>query len=379
MLRFDADLGVTGDEVDRLYSVDRDQLNVMAAWVEGRRLAGLVDFKAGRFLRSDAIDFLLLDGASALVRTPWYFGVELLVGLEAKHDTNPVTTSQQELDGVRFIEGRLATANDAATVALGAALTTVDLRDTRAWLGYRRLLSDGQVDQEKIGLALYQRLVERLHLSLNGSYDLYTAQLDQLRVTARVDATDWLGVEGQFVRLLPVFDADSIFNIFAAEALNDANLRLRLHLSDRHRLVAGAMVRFFGNEAGQGPQAAAIDEVVRAYGAMAGWSYGLGHSGRVGVDVSWESGYGGTRVLADVAGMVAAIERQLEFDARLTLVHFDEDLLANLNAVSFGYQVGARYLVSDALALMLVAEHNINRLQTHQFRLRAVVDLNVFL
>jgi hypothetical protein len=409
LMRFDTDLGISKQEMDRVSGTQQHILSVQAAFVEGRRLLGKsefnLDFKAGRFLHIDALDFMMLDGVSATVTTPWYVGVQLIAGLESRNLTNPVTSSQFELDGARVIENTdLA---DAPSITIGAALMATGLNYTRAKLSYRRMFSTQQpfrlqdngteivaentsteagadsgavsgVDSEKIGLSLFHSFWRKVDLNGVVSYDLYNGLVDQANVLARWRMSDAWDLSGQYVRIVPTFDADSIFNIFTIHPLNDANMRVRWHLSDNERVYLGGMLRLFGNESPTETQAD-IATSVKAYGAMAGYYRSYGHAGRVGADISAELGYGGDRVMGDVWGMWAPLPRELELDGRITVVHLDADLQPNLHGLSVGYQLGAKYLISDLAGISVMVEHNFNRIHTNQFRLFALVDLDVWL
>jgi hypothetical protein len=138
------------------------------------------------------------------------------------------------------------------------------------------------------------------------------------------------------------------------------------------------MVRFFGNETPEEDEAQ-VGTSVKAYGAMAGYFRSFGTSGRVGADISAELGYGGKRILGDIFGMWSPLPRELELDGRLTVVSFDADLQPNLNGLSVGYQLGAKYIIGDLAGISLLVEQNFNRIHTNQFRVFALVDLDVWL
>jgi hypothetical protein len=392
LMRFDADFGLAGDELDPQNNSRTAQLTIQQAVFEGRDLFGLLDFKFGRQLLADPLDFMMIDGLTLRVSSPWHLGVELIAGMEsqsARDPEVPLTVSNLELDGVRFVEG-VHESTDQVRVVLGAALVTTGLWNTRARVSYRRIVSGfedgapvGKVNQEKVGAAIYQRLFDILHINGALSYDLYTLQPDAVRAGLRVQALDSLGIEAEYVRLVPVFDADSIFNVFQAYPLNDVNARLRWHASAQSWGYAGGMVRLFGNEvAGQAdapPTTANEDETVMAYGVMAGYHHGFGLDGRISGDFSYEDGYGGSRMLVDVGGRWGLFPGEVELDGRLTAVLFQDELQENLGAFSFGYQVGGRYLFDRRAGLQLMVEHNINRLQKHQVRVFLLADVNLWL
>lgn len=381
LMRFDTILGVESEEQDRLYNFDQHQFALLHAYIEGKKLAGFLDFKVGRFTHADSLDYLMMDGAKLTFNiAPAYMAVELMAGLESKNDGNPITQNQAELDGVRFLDNKAQTANDEATIVVGGALKLINLPTTRLRFGYRRLMSGEnlRVDSEKIGGAFYHNFVKQFDMHLNWSYDFYVDDLDKIQARFTIKPTEFFDIDLQYVRQLPVFDTDSIFNVFASRALNDINARFRLHLDRTHRIYLGGYVRLFGSDELDKPYEENT-ELIEAFGASAGWFKRFGWDGRVGVDFIYEGGFGGERVFVDASGTWAPLPRELEFDFRVTMVYFDEDLIENLNAVSGGYQLGARYMIEDKAAFMLMAEHNFSRLQSSQFRLSFVIDFNYVL
>ncbi|MGM0575751.1 MAG: hypothetical protein ACQEXJ_08495 [Myxococcota bacterium] len=381
LFRFDADFGITEEELDAVRTLRREQLSIQQAYVEGRDLGGVVDFRLGRQIHYDPIDFLMLDGLVATVSTPWHVGVEVQAGLEAGNRLGDVTTSQLELDGVRLIDG--VQERDRPKWVLGAALVTTDLLWTRARLGYRRIFSGGEVNQEKIGAGFTQRVAGALHLDGAVSYDLFSEAFDRIRAGASWRITPAWEVEAQYVRTVPTFDADSIFNIFATWPLNDVNGRVRWRLGRDRSVYAGGMVRLFQNEdwpdAEEDTATGDVDDAVTATGAMAGYVHGFGERGSVSVDLSWEDGYGGQRGLLDVWGRWAVLPGVVELDGRLTGIRIEDGLQERLEAWGGGYQLGGRWLVGERASIQAMLEHNFNRLRPSQVRFFVVADVNLWL
>ena len=378
LMRFDGDFGVTDDELDEAPFARRWQLSIQTAYLEGRDLFGFLDFRLARVLHPDPIDYLLLDGLVATLKLPFHLGVEVLVGLEAKNELGPVTSSQLELDGLRYMEGEAH--NDALTVAVGAALVVTEIPGTRARIGYRRLFSEGHVDQEKLGAALFQSVAGRLQLSAAASLDLVKLRVDSADLLVRGLATDALVIEAQYVHVVPSFDADSIFNVFSTRPLNDLNVRARYHFSDAAVAHLGGMVRFFESA----PRAARTgaagrDELVEAYGAMAGYRQSWGRDGWIGGAASYEDGYGGRSLLVDLGGLWGLVPGEWELEGRVSAILFSDAVQPDLHAAGFGYQLGGRYLVDDRAAISLLVEHNFNRLHRSQLRVFLVAHLGFFL
>lgn len=383
LLRFDADFGLSDDEIERVPTQKRSQMSIQYAWIEGRDLlGGLLDLRLGRQLLADGLDYLMVDGAVVTVSTPWYLGAELMAGLEVKNDVIGINATQLEADGTRFIEDTEENTDD-NTIVFGAALVTRNLAYARYRLAYRRYFSDGAVDQEKIGGSFHQRIIPGLDLSGVMTWDMFNARFERIQFGGSLKIERTHGVELEYVRTTPSFDADSIFNIFTTFPMNDVNARYRLYPDKCNRLYAGAKMGLAGNEAYNGEVLYGdVDTMVIGWGAMAGWlhTFGLGGlDGRLSVDVSYDGGYAGDRFLADIGGVWAIVPREWELEGRITTVAFDDALQSELHAVSFGYQLGARYLIDKRAAFALVAEHNVNRLQTSQLRIFALIDLDFWL
>jgi hypothetical protein len=382
LFRFDIDFGITEEELRDVPTLNRSLPSIQYAWVDGKELlGGAVDLRIGRQLMTDAMDYLMLDGAKVQVKLPFHLGIEVHGGFEVKQDFGVLAATQLELDGVRVISG--IEEDDRLVTVIGAALVTRDLQFANYRLGYRRRFSGGAVDSEHLGLSAHQRIVEGLDVSGVANWDLFNGRFERLQATARWRPADFTEVELQYLRLLPSFDADSIFNIFTAFPLNDGNLRWRLYPSEHDRVYLGGMVRFFGNESyAEGTLTAPVDTIVEAWGGMAGWLHTFGpkgRDGRVSVDVAWQDGYGGRRILGDAMGVWSIVPREWEVEGRLTAVDYDDAVKPERSTFSMGYQLGARYLIERQAAFALIFEHNMNAIQDHQVRLYAMVDLNLWL
>lgn len=385
LFRFNVDFGLTERELDEVVGLERTKLSIQYAMLQGEGLfGGLIDVKLGRQLMMDGLDYLMMDGGVVTVNTPFFLALELHAGLEVRNDTWDLNDSQFETDGTRFIEDTEET-TDAASLVFGAALMTRDLNYARYRVGYRRYFSSGAVDAEKVGGSFHQRIVEGIDLSGIVSWDLFNGRFDRIQAGGRVKIADHTELDLEYVRTNPTFDGDSIFNIFSVYPMNDLNARWRLYPGKNDRFHLGGKVRLTGNEAYDDPGTTLygdVDTMVASWGAMAGWHHSFGPrgiDGRMMVDLTWEAGFGGDRLFADVGGVWAIVPREWELEGRLTVVDFSDELQENLNAVSFGYQVGGRYLVDKKAGFAVIAEHNMNRLQTHQFRVFALIDLDLWL
>lgn len=396
LFRFDADFGLTDEDVDAVRTLRREQLTIQAATLDGRGLAGgMLDFSLGRQMHADAIDFLFFDGLSATVKLPFHVGIELLGGMEADNDIGGITFSQLELDGTRFTEdpvsGDQSQDMDQTKWVIGAALTTADLVNTRARLSYRRIFSDSSIDdggmkinQEKMGLSLGQRFGPAAWVHAASSYDLFNARFDLIRGGARVRPTSWLDVELLGSHVAPSFDGDSIFNVFSTNPYNDVTWRLRLWLSADQSVYASGSARWYEatdpREKWEDAELSSdLETHELGWGAAYGWALRTDDGGRVAVDLRWDGGYGGERGVADVSVRYPLLKDVFEMDGRVTAIRVKDGVQENLETWGTGYQLGGRYLVDERVSLSLLAEQNFNRIHQMTTRVFLVADLNLWL
>jgi hypothetical protein len=112
---------------------------------------------------------------------------------------------------------------------------------------------------------------------------------------------------------------------------------------------------------------------------MAGWHRRYNNRSRAGLDVSYEDGYSGQRILVDLGTTYSVLPGQLDVDGRVTVLHFQDQLQPNLGGTGVGYQVGGTWSFAEEAAIRLLAEQNFNRNQTNQFRLFVMLDLDLHL
>jgi hypothetical protein len=101
-LRFDTDFGgyTTGRPrgVDDIHEIEQGQVDVLYAFLGGRRMGGRVDFQLGRQIHFDLVDFYAFDGADAIVRLHPFVAAEAFGGAEVRGDL-PLSSPLYELDG----------------------------------------------------------------------------------------------------------------------------------------------------------------------------------------------------------------------------------------------------------------------------------------
>jgi hypothetical protein len=397
-LRFDTDFGgymlgrPTG--TDEIRELQQSQVDVLYAFVGGRRMGGRVDFELGRQIHFDLVDFYAFDGASALVRATPALAAEAFGGTEVRGEA-PVASPVFELDGTSAGSRDPATRPGQSSMLrplAGAALVLGadgDLPVT-ARVAYRRLWSatadrlpgepDGGVNDEKVAATASARWARRLFLTAGVRYNLLLAALDdeQVALRARVTARQWVGLEMAY--LAPTFDGDSIWNVFASGAYRDLRGTWELGVGDGLKVYARAFARHFDAGLGEGASLGTSTPETRWAG---GGSAGLAWRRERGVvrgDAYWDDGFGGRKVGGDLSGRWGLRARPVELEGRLTgyVWRSDQHPTTDTGFV-VGAQAGARYRLGDGVRLHLLVEDNVGTFYLGQYRGLAVVEMNASL
>ena len=102
------------------------------------------------------------------------------------------------------------------------------------------------VDQEVVSLSAAARAADgRLSPYVALRYNLGTGRLDDTSAGLQLAFTPKHLLRFMYLRTRPVFDLDSIFNVFNLQAFEDARLVYQVQLGDRWTLAARGQFRFF--------------------------------------------------------------------------------------------------------------------------------------
>jgi hypothetical protein len=367
-LRVDSDFGLSAEEVDRTRGLGNHDLTLLLGYVEARDVVPWTALRLGRQLLSDpASGLLLLDGLHVAVQTPWWVGVEALVGLEAR--AGVLTDSALELDGP---EG-----DDHPTLVFGAGLAARGGRragDVELRVDWQRWVDAGapdRVDREVIAVAGFWRPLAELSLSADLRWDFFVSAVDSARAQIRWRPWDFLEVQADWDHYLPVFRATSIFNVFAADPYDELGGRLSARLGAVLRLWAGAGARRYGTG---GLAGGATDLVLRGGGSLA-----FGPRTAVGVELSHQGESGGSVRIADVTAEHAFAGWRAGLEGRLTVAHVEDALRPERRTAAFGAQLGGWYRVRDVATFHLLLEDNESSAHAHAWRVFALADLSLWL
>jgi hypothetical protein len=241
-----------------------------------------------------------------------------------------------------------------------------------------------RISQERLGYAMDANWAAVGGIKAGIAYDLYRAD-----VTSAYASLD--GYLGKKVTLSldydyyrPSFDADSIWNFFAGEPMNDFGVRGDVAFTDKLSVSANAHARMFQqqtasfntNDSPNTPpnyypsNGVAFDEG----GGLAGrykWGEGV-----VGVRGNGNFGSGGDRVGGDVYGE-RIFDTRYVLNGRASLWQWNDKLRPDRDATSVGYVAGLGYRFAPRSSAMFEWEHNMNRLVGQRFRVMLWLNVAV--
>jgi len=375
--RFDSDFGISKGEMEKMDQLRNHNLSLMFGYINVHRWLNLLDVRLGRQLLIDDMDFTMMDGVRTVIHTPWHIGIETYAGTEAKNAgyIGVITTTQLESDGDNGGHGN---PDEETSIVMGGSLMLEDLKNHHGKIGYRRVQTvDGSVDGERIFANYHIRVLPQLHVATAASWDFLIMDVSEIQATVRATKlAKFLDVELSYWRLIPTFEGSSIFNVFSVEPMNDIDGRLRFHLSKNVQAYTGGYVRLFRNDPDSND--VNVDDWVKDIGARAGGQVRFGNRGHLGLDVTYQQGYGDLTIF-DVGGAYNLLDHKMQLNGRLTTIIFDDELQENLNGTSFGVQMGARYSPASNTRLHWLTELNTNRFEKIQFRVFAMVELDFWM
>lgn len=414
-LRYDADYGGSVDEtsiarVDRLVpGFSRGPVDLMYGYIEGRRFFdGVLGFRIGRQYVTDSLGWWSFDGGLVKVTTPYYFAIEVYGGLEQRGGL-PFSTSRYERDGIwrgdRSDYERDPTLYPSfqpshIAPAIGAAIESAGFTWLHGRLTYRRVYNTGssnvsafgsrlddnatydgwRISHERIGYAADATLPSLGGVKVGFAYDLYGRRMANVFASLDWYTSQTLTVSLDYDYFRPTFDADSIWNFFAAMPMNDLGLRTAWDVTRRVSLSGGLRARAFTHATAPETDPAFHTSPNGLHEANQYPSSAIEPMGGVNISGRYRIGDGffGVRGVADVArsgdrvGLDVYGERTFEtryvLQTRAGLWHWDDKLRAHRDATNVGYAIGVGYKLFPRSLVLADFQHDMNRVAGQRFR-----------
>lgn len=359
--------------------IDGRQIDIMFAYLEAENLRGMIDLRAGRQFEMSGLDWYAYDGAWLRLRTPVHLGLEAFGGFQV--DGSALFGFPTfELDGTANTP-----ADSKRSPMVGAAVSAVGIRWLDARLAYRRtfspaslnekILNDdgtaglaGAVDQEFVSLTVAANVAQgRLSPYTALRYNLGTGRLDDVSVGLQIAYTPKHLLRAMYMRTRPVFDLDSIFNVFNLQAFEDARLIYQVSLGTRWTLAARGQFRFF-RDATTAHLATAPEQKVRV-----GAGGGATASFRVRrfsarLDGQGIGGEGGLRLGGSLDTRTMVAWDRVALDGRLYAMRYRDEYSAVREGYSVAVQAGVNVQLWRGLHLAVLGEEMFTSFYTQAFR-----------
>jgi hypothetical protein len=422
-LRYDADYGMGGGTVDPSpanfgtfvpgQGSAEGMVDLMYAYLEGRRfLHGWLGFRVGRQYLTDALGWWSFDGGEVSATTPFFVKVEGYGGLEQRGGL-PLSTSRFESDGIwrgdrsHFDPSLYPQFQPSAIApAFGAAIESTGVTWLHGRLDYRRVYNTGTSNVTEFASGLYAPATysggrissERIGYSLDATwadvggakagvvYDFYNAEVTSIYGSLDAYAGKRVTISADYDYYVPTFDADTIWNFFAAEPMNDVGLRANWDVSDRLSLSGSGHLRIF--EVQTSPLNLSASP---SYSAAGSYFPTNGHPFDEGGNLAarWRTGetlvtlrgsgnFGdeGDRAGADIYGQ-HVFETRYIASLRTGVWQWDDKLQPGRSTTGFNYVAGVGYRFAPRSRAMVEWEHDINGLAGQRFRLMLMLALAV--
>ena len=383
-------------------------VDVMYGYLEGKRfLKGMLGFRVGRQYVIDPLGYYSFDGGLVRLNTPAYVTIEAYAGFEQRAGL-PLSTGRWELGGVQradrmnYPTGAYPSVQKAGLAPLySVSLESAGPTWIHGRLTYRKVWNTGQsfvagsgallgpdtmatydarrVSSERLGYGLNAELWDIAALRGSLIYDLYGKQWNSVEAGVDVFAHERVTFGADYSYFKPIFDADSIFNVFGIEPMDDVSFRVEVDPTDRLSFEGDAMVRRY-----RADDPSNLSRVATSYapgGGLRGrykWN-----TARLSVRGQALSGDQGDRVGSDVNYERALGDKWL-VDLRFSVWHFEDKLRttnsgSSRTATSVGYVLGAGYKLAPEANTFLQFEHDTNRLVGQRFRIMAVLNVRTWL
>ncbi len=411
-MRLDADFGIRSEEYHRatqgfIPGVQQAPVDLMVGYLDARNLAqGLLSMRLGRQYVVDPLGWWSFDGALLRAELPIHLAIETYGGFEQRGGL-PLSTPRFEREGVwrgdrtgfdatsypEFLKASVAPAH-------GLVVETLNLPIVHGRLAYRRVWNTGQVATSPFPSTLtgippsttgMRMSSERLAASADAAlddvgavrtgaiFDVYVGRFSSLYASLDAFPLSWLSAGLDADRVVPSFDADSIWNWFDLRPMSTVTARANaavvrgLDLGTAlgvRKVDASADSSDQGSSTSGGGSLATVDKLARAF---ARYRY---RDGVAGTNSVLDTGHAGRRLGADVYAE-RWFDNRFGVSGRLSLYDWRDDQRVDRSATSFSYVVAGMLRTAATSNVRVEWEHDANRLVGQRYRVLAVLQVLV--
>jgi hypothetical protein len=202
-------------------------------------------------------------------------------------------------------------------------------------------------------------------------FNLGTLRVDDTSVGFGIAVSQRHAIRAQYLRTIPSFDLDSIFNVFNLQPFEDLRLSYQVRAGERLTLLARGTMRMFHNDPSEASTVGVSPNPPRALslgpgGAVAAlWQQ---HRFALRADAFTQGGEGGLRAGASLDGQVRVLYDRIGIDLRSYFTHYADDQVPQREGYGLSFQAGADVKIWDGIHVGLLAEELLSSSLAHAFR-----------
>jgi hypothetical protein len=386
--------GAGQDSGPVLQSVDGRQIDLMFGYLQGRKIGGFFDFRAGRQFESSGLDWYVFDGGWTRVNTPAHLAVEVFGGMQV-NAAHVFGWPTMDLDGTSGREP----ADRAGSPMMGAAVSVIDIPWVHARVAYRKTFTPtginrnileptgapddsvregvlGATDQELVSATVNMNLAKGVFSPFAAvRFNLGTLRLDDTTVGFGVAVSENHAIRAQYLRTIPNFDLDSIFNIFNLQPFEDVRLSYQVRAGGGWTLLARGTMRMFRNEPTD--TLGIVPPKRLSLGPGGGLSALWQHKrAAVRADAFAQGGEGGLRTGGSLDGQIRVARDRIGIDLRSFFTRYADDQVPTREGFGLSFQAGADFKIWNGVHLTLLAEEMLSSYLVHAFRGLAMLSVD---
>jgi len=182
-------------------------------YADYRDLANKADLRLGRQFASNASGSVIIDGLKVDLKNIGPVGVSAFVGRDVVFGLTGELGSSWNTD-------------------LGISAYLTGFKNTDAEISWLRTWYQSEVARDILGASFKQNLLNTVKLYGNTKYDLFSEAFIESLIGAKVYPTSNLIFTGEFYSSYPIFDATSIYSVFAVDKYQETLVRADYTISE---------------------------------------------------------------------------------------------------------------------------------------------------
>lgn len=359
--------------------------DVMVAYVDAVGFWNdTMDIRAGRQIRIDTLGFFAFDGVDTRMRLPIGLDLSTYIGAEVRGG-HVLGYDELELDGTdrggrKGLEADqyLDREEPGARLAMGTELFIHPSRWFELAAGFRAVGINGGIDQladERIGAQASVFLGPATAMG-RFVFSPLVNELSEADAEIGIMPVDLLTLFLEYHRFVPVFEGDSIFNVFDLSSQNDLGARVSLRLHRTAELAAWGFARLVDESAGLDGEGAG--ELFSGAGGGIGGNYKAPYR-QISMRVSGVQEWGESRFGAELgAGHAFLTSRRWWLGARVSVWYIDDQFSEMYSGLTAGYVLSTRYDLSHRAHVLGEFEHYLGDGRNRRFYALALLQLDLW-